>query len=801
MTKVTGSLRNLIQGVSQQPEINRLPGQCTEQINMSSNPVDGLIRRSAATEIANLFADATPAQFYDFTVNNTKYLLAATTGNLRVFNATTGAAKTVNQNNSSFAYLDGNPLAFTTSDDITYVGNRSKIVLMKSLSASYAAGQGIIEIVGGDYGKTYSVTITYSGGTYVASYNTPSGGNVNDIFNVDTSDIALHLYNAIVAVAGLTTFFNVTRVNNVINISSKDLSRWTMTVEDGANGINITGVTDSMKDSAKLPVYAVQGHNIKITGVGQNGNADTWYAVFNCNLKPDGSAYALGTGFGQQGTWNEVVAPGINFEILSTTMPHILTYDANTDQFTFDLAGFANRAAGDYITNPDPSFIGATIEDISLFQGRLVFLSGENIIMSRTNKPFDFWKNSATTLADTDPIDEKSTAKGVKKLYRAVPFNRDLIIFSNIGQFIVFGRNSITPKNSSLVLTTTFEANMAADPVAAGRNIFFAQTYGSFTGIREFYADGALDVNDARTITQTITKYLKGNVTLLSTSHNFDILFVHTDNDPTIIYPYEYIWVDNAKKQSSWCTWKFPLPVVFSSISQSTVTLVMKSGTTYILSQLNLDIQPDTGLTYQVKLDRKKVLSAINTTIANPYTTMPADPSTIIFVQGVGCPNPGLRVSVLSYNAGTNTYTLARDMLGGQVICGIPFRSSYIPTNPHVTDRDGANVGVGKLRVTKFLLTYANTGVINARATSPYRPDLTTRVIGRVVGDINSSIGNPAIINGQVNIPFRSDIRYAHLELWSDDITPMQVIELEWKGQYVVKGQRITNNKSMGGQY
>lgn len=799
--KVDGSLKSLVQGVSQQPDVNRLPGQCTEQINCSSNPVDGLVRRAPTVEIANLFTTSDAPQFYNFNVNDTEYIAAATIDGLKVFTEA-GVEKTVNENNDAFDYLDGNGLGFSTSNDITYVNNRSTVALMKAEVATYATGVGLVYLLGGNYGKAYSINIAFDGGTLSVSYTTPNGSVATDINAIATDAIAGALASALNANSTFTSNFTLARVSDVILIHRNNETRFTITSGDGNGGIDMYSVTDHLQDASKLPVFASNGHVIQVTGTGDS-QADNWYAEFQTDLKPDGTSYAIGAGFGTPGKWIEVVAPNINYKILSTTMPHILTYDVDTDEFTFDLAGFANRAAGDYTTNADPSFIGATIEDVSFFQGRLVFLSGNNIIMSRTNKPFDFWKNSATTQADSDPIDEHSTAKGVKKLYRAIPFNRDLIVFSNKGQFIFFGRNAVTPKNSSLVLTTTFEAAISdksiigdftgATPVPAGRNIFFAQNYGTNTGIREFFADGALDVNDARTITLQVLKYIKGKVKLLSTSQNFDILLVHADADPKTVYIYEYIWENNQKIQSSWSKWEFAMDVVYSYINQSVVTFIQKSGTTYIMSKMDLNILDDEAVTYQIKLDRKKTATSVHTTLANPYMTMP-DPANIIFVQGDDCPNPGLRCFVKSYNSGTNTYTFTRDMLGGTVWYGIPYRSSYIPTNPRVKDSDGVTVNTGKLRVTKYLVTYTNTGVINARVISKYAPDEETRFIGRVVGDLNSTVGNPAIVSGKLNVPFRSNVNYAHIEFWSDDFSPMSFNEIEWTGQYNKKGQRITNS-------
>lgn len=802
MAKVDGSLRSLIQGVSQQPARTRLPGQCTAQDNMSSNPVTGLTRRPAMQEIATLFSTASAVQFYDFELGDTnamRFVLAATPGNMRIFDLD-GNEMTVNNLNSAFNYLDGGNLAFTTLDDITYVANRSKVVAMDSGTQSYIKTGSFVYLLGGQYGRIYQINVIWSGGTISVSWTAPDGGSASHSTQITTTNIAAQLASALLANATFVANFTVGRADDVLYIkktSSPTSQPFSVTVQDGDGGTNMLVINNSIKNAADLPRFAVQGYVVKVSGDAQ-ADADDWYVQFIPDRDSAGNLPGLGNGFGRPGVWAECVAPDIPFALDKTTTPHVLTYDENTDQFNFDLGDWADREAGDEESNKAPTFVGRTIEDLAYFQSRLVMLSGPATIMSRTDKPLNFWLNSATILADTDRIDIQSTAKGVRSMLRSIPFNRDLVVFANKGQFIVLGRNQLTPKNASLILTTSFEADMTASPVPAGQNIFFGFKFGKFTGIREFFTESTIDANNARPITQHVNKYLEGNVRTLTSTSNFDILLVQTSISQAIMYVYEYTWLDEKKVQSSWSRWLMSDDVVYSFITESVINIVTRRNNNYILNRIDLDLQNDPALDYSVRLDRKIFLDNVNTTVVAPYLVKPANtPDSIIFIQGEGCPNPGMRVWVDSYNAGTDTYTFDRDMEGGTVIAGITYRSSYVPTNPDVKDQDGVRISTGKLKVSKFIVACKETGKMFARIFSKYFDDREVEFTARIVGDPETYVGEAAIIDNNYIVPFRENVDNAELELYSESHLPMTFTDIQWKGQYTKKGQRIATGGSL----
>lgn len=794
--KVDGSLKSLIQGVSQQPARARLPGQCTKQENMSSNPVDGLSRRPPLEWISDLFTEGSDIQFYDLTQGTMHYIVCATATYIRVFEID-GTEVVVNEIDDAFDYLGGK-LEFVTLENTTFVSNTTTVVAMEAELPIFIDYGPIVYVRGGNYSATYTLTVNWKdagvSGTarsITVSYLTSD----TDIDTIRTAHIATELKTDLDAMAtnSFNTLFDVNIVQDTLYIQWKVATgrtdHFTVVASDTAGNNNIIAANNDIKLISQLPKYAPHGYFIKVTGDGSQ-QEDDYYLEFSVTADDQGVFPALGTGFGKAGIWVETVKNRIPYLLDWDTMPHVLEYDPVANEFNFSVGEWADRIVGDEESNPNPTFVGRAINSMGYFQGRLVMYSGPAVIMSRTNKSLHFWAETAIKVNDSDPIDVQSTAANVTEMLKGVPNNRDLVIFANSAQFVILGRNAITPQNCSLVLTTSFEANLDTSPVPSGRNIFFAIKYGNYTGIREFFTADTVDINDSRLITQHVLKYIPGGATHMASTSNLDILLVKAESE-TDIYAYEYTWIEGRKAQSSWSTWIFPDNVKYFFFVESVIYFISEVDGSLILEKMDMNTQNDDEMEYQVKLDRKSYHTSVDTTIAVPVPH--SDGLTdVVFVQGEGCPNPGLRAVVGSYDAGTDTVTLTEDMDGGTVISGLRYTSSYRPTMPLVKDQDGVKVGTGRLTISKFFINCRETGAMLAKVISRFRDDTIITFTGRITGSPTTSIGVAAITDAVYTIPFRDSIDNAEIELYTDSHTPMTVMDIEWLGQYTKRGTRIT---------
>ncbi len=793
--KVDGGYKSLIQGVSQQPPKNRVSGQCSLQENCSSNPVDGLNRRYPTDFIAVLQNTLTPeqiqtAQYYDFTISGNDFLLVAIPGDVLIYDIL-GNLKNVDIDLVSKAYLDGSKLSMTTVSNATYIANTKTVVKMLPDSKEFAPQATILHLVGGQYGRAYTVTVTWNGGASSSTfhYTTPNGASAAQTPHVATDWIAEQLETNFNANGTLTAVFSITRKDDVLLINSTDTSSadFTCTSKDGDGETRLFTCNNTIVDVGNLPRYAPQGYFASVTTSG-TANDVTYYLQFQVT----GETISIGDGFGKNGIWTETVNKDIPYLMDLTTMPRLMVYDEVLDKFNITAGDWKGRQVGDLKNNEDLSVIGLPINCVSHFQSRLVFLAGNNFLASRTNHLNDFWIETATTELDTDGIDIFSTTKSAVFEF-AIPFNRDLIIYANRAQFVLFGSTAISPKNISLVLTSDFECDLSTTPVSAGKNIFYPIQYGTFTGMREFYNEQYYDANDARPITAHCLKYLTGHARLLAASTTFDCLLTQTLTSKKTLFAYEYLWIEKVKKQASWSTWIFAYDIEYMFFRNNTVYFIMNIEDRLQLISMMLGVQNSPGINYPVMLDSRVLTDGVSVVIPNPFPVG----VTPVCVQGEGCPNPGLLAEIDSIDS-DNQITFKKDMLGGQIISGLKYKSRYQPTMPYVKDRDGIAITTGKLIISKFVLDLINTGYIQYTNSSKYYPDQSDFFSARILDDPDNQLGIQPIEDVKYTVPFRQDVNNAIIEFNSDSHLPFSISTLEWKGQWVQKGQRIQT--PVGGQ-
>lgn len=134
MPLINTSLPNLIQGVSQQPDVVRYSGQCEEQENALSSVVDGLVKRPNTRHVGRLLETAISSNSFVHFIDrddNEKYVILHDGTTLRAFNLNgteatiTGSADYLNASNPR------NALKATTVSDTTFLVNTDKTVALK----------------------------------------------------------------------------------------------------------------------------------------------------------------------------------------------------------------------------------------------------------------------------------------------------------------------------------------------------------------------------------------------------------------------------------------------------------------------------------------------------------------------------------------------------------------------------------------------------------------------------------------------------------------------------------------------
>lgn len=809
---VDGTLGSLLQGVSQQPQAVRVDGTVTDQVNFTSDVVQGLTARPALKERASVRNEAnTDYRFFEAEIQRTPYIFGYRPGELRMWD-TTGVEQTINRNWDEGAdpglYI-GTDMRHYVFEDNLYLVNRD--IPVETLDAptwsGVPAGCGIVICLGGLYSRTYRVTITYDDGTKaVGEYQTPDGtssgsGAVGDPGydppdSVKTSAeyILRKLRNSLVNHTNFKGTTVADRAGSTMGIRDwNEGDTFTIQVDDDEDGTSLRAFTTRIDDVEDLSETAYHGMLVRITN-NNEGDVDDFYMKFNSD-----TTNTPANGFGDSGVWEESynAQEPVSFDL--TTMPHVLEM-TGAGVFRLSRAAWYPRRVGDENTNPFPDIVGHSIRDIGGFQSRIVLVGGTSCCMSRTDEPLDLFKESAVVDLDTDPISIHSTQDGSDTLDWIIPFDRDLVFMSDPGdgQYIITGNTRITPSNASIVKTTSFEMRGGAKPVETGRTVLFPFKSGIYSGIKEFFTNDDVATNGADTITETVDRYIVGLVDHMRCSTNFNLAVFKTDSadHSNTIWVYKYLWQNTDKLQSSWSKWIMPGAVRHFFFSGSELFFVLSvpaanpAEVDYVFASLDLDIPVDPVAEYHICLDRQTAL------VADASSAVELPFAGARFVQGTGCATPGREVHPTDESTpdgnGNVTYTFDDETVpeGADVIGGVPYARWVKPTMPFARGRDGRRLPRTHLVVNSFLLHYEETGYIKTIMDSRYRQDPIEFEVDWFALDDDpvDPLGN-GLRSGILNAPWGERSDWSELTIYSDDLRPTTIHEIGWTGE-VFKGSR-----------
>ena len=174
MPLVVTSVPNLAQGVSQQPDNLRYPGQCDEQINAWSTVVEGLVKRPNTRWVNQFNSGSTPTNLFTHFVKRSegnKYCVTVSLGSsvsigqVGVIDLETGNKVSVATTSIANSYLTGisNPLqdirALTVADYTFLVNTKKQVAKDADLYSNPPEEEALFVVKMGDYSKGYSMYV------------------------------------------------------------------------------------------------------------------------------------------------------------------------------------------------------------------------------------------------------------------------------------------------------------------------------------------------------------------------------------------------------------------------------------------------------------------------------------------------------------------------------------------------------------------------------------------------------------------------------------------------------------------
>ena len=778
MSLINQDIKNFVQGISQQPATLRDPEQLDVQLNGFSSEASGLQKRPPTLFINKLHkytkGNKPMVHFIDRDAYE-KYAVIFDGDTIAVYDLD-GNPYTVNFNGSSKNYVQltepRKNIKCVTIADYTFVLNTTKSVAMTSkVTTNVWATQGaLVNIKSGQYGRTYRVDIN---GATIASFTTPDGSDKSHTAQIATDYIANQL-----ATAARGNGWTVTTGSSWLYIYGKTITK--LDVYDGYNNQAAFGVLKATQKFSNLPSSAPNGFVTKVAGEA-GSTTDDYYVEYSA----------------EDNVWKECAAPNILCEIDANTMPHVLVREAD-GTFTFRAAEWSERDIGDDDSNPEPSFIGQTLNDIFYFRNRLGVLSGENVILTRSADFFNFWMTSAMEVQDTDPIDLAVSDNKISILYHAVPFDAELVVFSKDAQFTLNSDNVLSPKDAILSPPVThFGCSLKATPVNAGRNIYFVAERSEYSTIREFFtAADNTDSKDAQDVTSHVPTYIPNGVYKIVPSNTENIMLFLTEGEEEAAYVYKYLFIDSVRQQAAWSKWSFNDAIYGGSFIDGYLYLVLERNGYLCLERMsftfNTEDYPEHE-SYRVLLDSKRIMTE---GIGFSY-----DEDTEETVINMSVILGELYDSTKTYSVvfGDGTYRTADengrlvlfgDYTGQTAVCGINYNFYIKLSTIYVkqeTDRGVKALLEGRLQLRQMWFNYADSGYFKVTVKVLDKDTYEYVNTERILGTNTAQLDVMPFSTGQFKFPVQSLNTNCEITLETDAPSPVSLIGAGWIANYVRK--------------
>lgn len=611
MGKVTGSYASITRGVSEQVPQDRHPGQHYEQVNMVSDPVNGLVRRHGSINMdERIIPSLSPSgqlnptqaayarnyREYSFFINGTEYSIIYMSKERNsgdalpfcfVLNKTTGRFLNVSyadqQNLQDWIYGGISAIA-TVGQFIVMASNR--IGPGYSINDQFAAQSqhGVASVRGGAYSRLFRLRVTRAsdGATFEAAYTTMASSYPNLL---DTGDIPLD---------GNPNYQK--QVNDRVNDYNSRVNQW---IGDAARSITPENIAAQLVNSLQSQGFtscALQGGTIILDGVNaisadDGGDGSMFRACYNevddpaklsaihwpnkvVRVRPKGAPdpYYMQAVPNSNASWPTVTWKECAAQIVQPGQVFALgALSADGQSFVLGsspaaLQGAIGRAVPGYVpseagdTNAEgaiPYFFGRRVTLLTVFMDRLVVVANGTVFMSRTGDYFNFFRKSMLTVNDDDPIEMYALGAEDDIISKCVTYNKDLFMFGQRKQYSVSGRNVLTPKSAAVTTAANEGDAMYAQPVVVGNLLYYGkyedarnQTGPSpYAGrINQFQLGLFQDTPETYCVSQQLSRYIRGRPIEFAVLSAPSTLFVRTDGLDNGIYVYSFI--DQSGTQS-----------------------------------------------------------------------------------------------------------------------------------------------------------------------------------------------------------------------------------------------------------
>lgn len=572
-----------------------------------------------------------------------------------------------------------------------------------------------------------------------------------------------------------------------------------LTVSDNGDGTLIRGVGNVVEKPDDLTAEHYVGKVVKVLAK----KADDTDAIY---YKAEARHSGVSTGDLAEVTWKEtagVITQPLDVFAFATVEAGTLyiagsAAELQTMTGITQVPGFEPSRVGDENNVKVPYFLGRKIDYLGLFQDRLVIGSGATLLFSRPGIYLDFFRQTVLSVVDDDPIEVFTLGSEDDTIISSTTYDKSLVLFGKRKQYILNGRNVLTPKTIAIVPLSSHEDAMNTWPVASGNFVFYTKYRNQSASLHQIQAGVVQDNPESYEVSGQLSTYINGRpVELLPITTPNTVIMRTADNRHSLFI---YTYYDRADGQErifdSWSRWDWNSQLGYvsgMSFEEGDISVfTIRHG---VNSEGNEKwwIASD-RFSQETHLGDKPHLDSLRTydSVVNPT------PETFIHSDcGLTDMSAAFDGTVRERFLGQSFETMDNLVEGyptklGALWVGMNSPALCTPTNPYVRDKDDNAIINGRLTIVKFIISVADAGGFTATLQTAGRGEYpAVDWTGRTVSRLTAELGVQPIVATSVSLAVGRETREFKYNLKSRDWFPLSITNIEWTGLFYYNSRRV----------
>lgn len=723
----------------------------------------------------------------------------------------------------------------------------------------------VVQIRQGVPNRTYKVSFVLDGVTHSVTYQTPSSAysgildtsdipfsdpayqkKVNDRVNAYNSAVTAWITKAALAtrpeyianqlavamdpiLKGLDPTWGASNIGNTVYIAvgNANARRFSgLSADGGGGGASLTWAHLVVATFGDLPSAHYNGHIVAIqpeTGNNTSGQGTIYVkAVVEDPKNQAGPCRWEECSRTSQGPINNpmlivAVNPSTFVAGVSTGSTTGLTAlgAAIGDSTVTNLPQFNGRLVGDWLSSPAPAFFGKPVTWMGMFQDRLCIAAGGVINMSEVGNYFNFWRTRTLTVPDKDPVGIYALGSESDTIVHSVIFDRNLLLFGELQQYSIAGRNPVTPSASTVIQSSSISGAVDCPPVTGGSLVFFGKRRETSTEIFQMEVGDVSDTSNFTGLGLQLLDYLPGKPAQILYVASPSMLFVRTTEAPHSVFVFRFIDSGRQRILDSWSRFDYhPAFGLIYGMFYHDDAVYFRVAREAWKDESGMVWRGGNGSYGQDVIERQSLLPQV---AGVPYLDSIRKADSVYTGGGAGKDwwnqsYPFLatvfsrdRVSMYPaseeppkfakwlYGTTPNVVSAAewaevfadipdRDM--NYCVTGIMFKSEVELTSPVRRGQDGQPMMQGRLTVSRLDVYYRDSSGFVATIKSMNSEDAVLNFNGRVLGPPSNMVGIIPVTSGSTSVFIGRESKDYVCKIGSRSWMPLSITRITWTGQW-----------------